>query len=130
MAADERTMVLQLTNDVASVRTARSALQAVLGDEPTVMFVRDAILLTSELVSNAMMHSAGGCSLHATYRPHPDRLRVEVSDDSTELPEMAPDADPSSLRVGGLGLRLVDTVATRWGCDRRDDGKVVWFELG
>ncbi|MCU1394429.1 MAG: hypothetical protein JWM34_2857 [Ilumatobacteraceae bacterium] len=124
------TIDLRLRAEPSSVRTARTALQHLLGDGPDVVFVRDAILLTSEIVSNAVMHAPGLCGFRAAYRTSPDRLRVEVEDGSAALPQLLPQPDPAGLRVGGLGLRLIDGVATRWGTEPRTDGKVVWFELG
>jgi anti-sigma regulatory factor (Ser/Thr protein kinase) len=34
-----------------------------------------------------------------------------------------------ALEPGGLGLAIVERLASRWGAERSPDGKVVWFEL-
>jgi hypothetical protein len=31
--------------------------------------------------------------------------------------------------VGGLGIRIVDAIADRWGADDHHGGKRVWFEM-
>lgn len=79
-------------------------------------------LLVSELVTNAVLHAEGDPEL--TIRDLGDRIRVEVSDTSPRPPQI----DPPNL-TGGRGLQLVDTLAARWGTDRRPAGKTVWFEV-
>ncbi|MEO7397496.1 MAG: ATP-binding protein [Ilumatobacteraceae bacterium] len=126
----DATVSLQLDKNPLSARMARKAMQRLLGDDPPIMFVRDAMLLTSELVSNAVMHTDNGCELIATYRSAPDWLRVEVRDLSSELPRRAESADPATPRRGGLGLRLIDQMAAHWGASPRSEGgKTVWFEM-
>ena len=52
-------------------------------------------------------------------------LRVEVRDHGYGLPVL----DHAAGLDGGLGLRLVDRLADRWGVDQFLPGKIVWFEL-
>ena len=85
------------------------------------------MLVTSELVTNAVKHTTEACELHAWYREEPPSLRVEVCDSSQHLPTVPPRAAPDS--PGGRGLLLVDALATAWGTERRSTGKVVWFEM-
>jgi anti-sigma regulatory factor (Ser/Thr protein kinase) len=85
----------------------------------------DAIeLLTSELVTNAVIHA--GSEPHLVLVLHPDRVRVEVHDTDPKLPARR---TPDEARPGGRGLLLLDQVASDWGVDPLDDGKVVWFEV-
>lgn len=123
------TVSVRLERTPLAVRTARRTMLHLLGDGPSISFVRDAVLLTSELVSNALMHTSGSFELAATYRSQPDRLRVEVTDDSSAMATMAePPVAPA--RGGGLGLRLVNDVADAWGTEQRTGGgKTVWFEM-
>jgi anti-sigma regulatory factor (Ser/Thr protein kinase) len=95
-----------------------------LGDGPTIVFVSDAVLLTSELVTNAALHTKGPGALRASFTK--GVLRVEVSDGSPDVPTITA---RGSTSVGGHGLRLIDAVAYRWGADREVGGKTVWFEL-
>ena len=86
----------------------------------------DVLLLTSELVTNAVQHGAG--EIHCCLRSGPQGLRVEVSEAGSSLPhpvELGPDA------LSGRGLHIVDTVAARWGAapDPSNHGKTVWFEI-
>lgn len=82
------------------------------------------MLLTSELVANAVVH--GVPPLELTAFAVDGGVRVEVADaGEAALVVRAPDLDG----VGGRGLYLVDALATRWGSIEREPGKVVWFEL-
>lgn len=123
------TVSVRLERTPLAVRTARRTVLHLLGDGPSIAFVRDAVLLTSELVSNALMHTSGSFDLAATFRSRPDRLRVEVNDDSPAIAKMSEPPVPPA-RGGGLGLRLVNEVANAWGTDPREGGgKTVWFEM-
>ena len=84
-----------------------------------------AVLLVSELVTNAIVHGGSSCELRAQQTR--GGLRVEVHDQN---PESAPilNAGPP-LNESGRGLQLVDTLADRWGWTENDHGKFVWFEI-
>jgi anti-sigma regulatory factor (Ser/Thr protein kinase) len=83
-----------------------------------------ATLLTSELLTNAVIHAHSDIGLHL----HCDgeRVRVEVSDESdTEPVLLCRDIEA----LNGRGLHLVDEMATDWGVRPAAVGKTVWFEL-
>jgi sigma-B regulation protein RsbU (phosphoserine phosphatase) len=92
--------------------------------------VERAALLVSELVTNAVVHASSDIRVRVATSPV---IRVEVEDDNPRLPQSPPThpAPPliESLEPGGLGLAIVENLATRWGTDRCPGGKVVWFEL-
>jgi len=82
------------------------------------------LLLTSELVTNALLHARSAPELDV--RLAGGRLRVAVFDATT--------AAPVRKRYGkdaatGRGLLLIESMATAWGTEPVDGGKVVWFEL-
>jgi anti-sigma regulatory factor (Ser/Thr protein kinase) len=83
-----------------------------------------AVLLTSELVTNAILHARTASVLHVSVPP--GRLRVLVQDDSPAVPVRG---GPGPERVGGRGLLLVEEMAWAWGVDPSSPGKDVWFEL-
>ncbi len=83
--------------------------------------VYDVLLVTSELVSNAVRHGGRRCVLHV--EKSLEQLRVEVSDGSSVLPQQREDADE-----GGRGLAIVEVVAGSWGVTARDTGKTVWAQ--
>jgi anti-sigma regulatory factor (Ser/Thr protein kinase) len=80
------------------------------------------LLLVSELVTNALLHGAGAIGMRLIKG---DVLLCEVSDDGHELPYLCRAA---ATDESGRGLQLVSHLAERWGTQRTDAGKVVWFE--
>jgi anti-sigma regulatory factor (Ser/Thr protein kinase) len=85
--------------------------------------LQTATLLTSELVTNALLHGEGSIVLRADVNQ--DRLLVEVVDQGAGVVRAAADRDPD--RVGGYGLLIVDSEASRWGIS--EGTTHVWFEL-
>ncbi len=83
-----------------------------------------AVLLVSELVTNALLHGRPPVELHAQRTP--DGLRVEVRDGAAQEPVVR---DTPLDVPGGQGLRLVEALASRWGWAPAGRGKSVWFEL-
>jgi anti-sigma regulatory factor (Ser/Thr protein kinase) len=83
-----------------------------------------AVLLTSELVTNAILHAR--TQVAVTVHQLGSSLRVYVLDESTEQPRSRGDSDELA---GGRGLKLVEAVATSWGVSPEGHGKAVWFEL-
>jgi anti-sigma regulatory factor (Ser/Thr protein kinase) len=85
----------------------------------------DVVLVTSELVTNAIRHA--GADLLVRLVREQDQIRLEVTDPLPELPELRrPDLD------SGRGLHIVGAVADRWGVVPIPGvGKRVWaaFEL-
>lgn len=89
----------------------------------------DVVLLVSELVSNAVLHGgphAPAAVVGLALEVRPDRVRVEVEDAGAGLPVVG---DGATDRLGGRGLLLVATLASRWGSIPSDAGKTVWFEV-
>jgi anti-sigma regulatory factor (Ser/Thr protein kinase) len=86
-----------------------------------------AVLLTSELVTNAVVHGLGPVQL--LLDDDGDRLRIEVSDAEPALPPVP--STPGPTKEHGRGLLIVDRLADRWGSRSRrtPPGKIVWFEL-
>ena len=79
-------------------------------------------LLTTEIVANAVKHAgveSGEIRVAATLAPA--FCRVEVLD-------AGPGFDPDAVIGKGLGLRLVDKLASRWGVETAR-GTLVWFEV-
>ena len=81
-------------------------------------------LLTSELVTNAVIH--GRSPVTVTTVLDDGLLRVEVTDDNSRHPELRLTDD---LALDGRGLHIVDLLAARWGVTDQPLGKTVWFEL-
>ena len=91
--------------------------------------VADAVLLTSELVTNALVHA--GTSIQLTCRL--DGAAVEVSVLDRHPARMIPDPPSGSAeadRPGGRGLLLPGALSSSWGVSYAPTAKVVWFRLG
>lgn len=87
--------------------------------------VDTAVLLVSEVVSNAVLHARTGIEVRVTV--HGAVARVEVRDGSTVVPSRRDYDDEAST---GRGLELVEILASAWGTGLEPLGKVVWFEVG
>jgi anti-sigma regulatory factor (Ser/Thr protein kinase) len=90
-----------------------------------------AVLLTCELVTNALQHSdsrRSGGTITVTLIAVPGGIRAEVIDEgSATVPALRPDSP--ELAEGGRGLQLVDMLSARWNYCRDEAGTVTWFEL-
>ena len=117
---------IELGGSVQSAAEARVFMRQVLDawdcDDPDQI----AVLLTSEVVSNAVVHAATRLALDVCWDPEAETLRVEVRDGDDRPPR---NRHPSVDAVGGRGVMLVESLARRWGTQPDDGGKIVWFEL-
>jgi anti-sigma regulatory factor (Ser/Thr protein kinase) len=82
----------------------------------------DALLATSELVTNALLHARTAMTLRVV-RVGDDGVRIEVSDGSVAPPRGRHFTVESGT---GRGLRLLDSIADEWGVSAHDGGKTVW----
>jgi anti-sigma regulatory factor (Ser/Thr protein kinase) len=80
--------------------------------------------MTSEVVTNAMVHGAGEVTLGVACGG--TTLRVEVGDDNAHHPSVRAGDDEAE---GGRGMQIVGALADDWGVDATADGKTVWFEI-
>jgi anti-sigma regulatory factor (Ser/Thr protein kinase) len=89
-----------------------------------------AVLLVSEVVTNAIMHSASGGqggSLEVRYAFDDHEVYVEVLDAGGAT---APSWHAEQLEgIGGRGLGLVEALASAWGVHDHQAGRLVWFRL-
>jgi anti-sigma regulatory factor (Ser/Thr protein kinase) len=85
----------------------------------------DAVLLTSELVTNAIRHEMGETIMLAITCTG-GRFRVDVQDTSYFMP--VPVDGPADAETG-RGLMLVASLSAEWGCYPTPAGKAVYFTL-
>ncbi|MGW0842898.1 ATP-binding protein [Streptomyces sp. NPDC002787] len=111
--------------DLRAVPEARRALRELLRQWGRPERSEIAELLTSELVTNALIHTDHDAVLTATVSPR--GLHVEVRDFVGRRPRpRVPIADDSTH---GRGLLLVQSLADAWGVRAHGVGKAVWFDL-
>jgi anti-sigma regulatory factor (Ser/Thr protein kinase) len=121
----EELLEVVLPCDVASAAVARAAVSNVLSDRCPAELVEDALIVVSELVSNAVQHTGEECVLVVTHLGDAVAIEVRDADPSTRSAAHA-DREPNDL---GRGLGAVQTLSTRWGVERTENGKCVWAEL-
>lgn len=110
--------------DVASVAAARRFVSSVLADLGFDHLVDAAALLTSELVSNAVLHTRSAPTVRVV--SDDPCVKIEVHDRSAMM--------PARKRYGldaatGRGLLLIETLALDWNAELTEAGKRVWFTL-
>jgi anti-sigma regulatory factor (Ser/Thr protein kinase) len=115
-----------LARDVSAPSKGRGVVESLLGGDAPSPFVSDAMLLTSELVTNALVHAHGELKVAARFDRARGLLRVEVSDSSIDVPQPA---EQGENEVGGFGLRVVASRSSAWGCMLNQHGKTMWYEL-
>jgi PAS domain S-box-containing protein len=113
-----------------SVATARSFVRDTLQGWGFADIIDDAVVLTSELVTNAVVHA--GTSADVLCLRCDDGVRIEVADryPEREIPLQATAINMGSPdREGGRGLQLCAALAGRWGVEYTPTHKQVWFQL-
>ncbi|WP_336204870.1 SpoIIE family protein phosphatase [Nonomuraea sp. LPB2021202275-12-8] len=111
---------------------ARRFVRQVLGEWRLSHLAEDAVLLTSELVTNAVVHA--GTDIELTCRldadAAPPKLEIEVDDHHPTrqiLDGEPPPADPMS--TSGRGLALAGMLADAWGVTYTRTAKRVWVRM-
>ena len=116
---------LRLTTGPAAAGEARRQVRAAICTWDIPVDPDVAILLTSELVTNAIRNEVTGIILLAI-TCSPGQLRVDVHDTSRFLPMLI---DAPADAETGRGLMLVTTLSSEWGFYRTPAGKAVYFTL-
>jgi serine phosphatase RsbU (regulator of sigma subunit)/anti-sigma regulatory factor (Ser/Thr protein kinase) len=124
---------VRLPNDRRTPAAARALVRSVLEEAGLDTLLNEALLLTTELSTNAVVHAnteldievtadPGGLTVTVTdFAPGPvEQLAVGPRNDSVDIGEVA---------ERGRGLLLVDHFASRWGTVHEGTGKGVWFRL-
>ena len=89
----------------------------------------DAVLLSSDLATNAIRHTASGLdgTLSVVVRVDSNSVKIEVHDLGAMTEPVL--AVSGALQESGVGLGLVEAVADFWGYYGDAEGRVVWFEM-
>ncbi|PYC68433.1 histidine kinase [Streptomyces tateyamensis] len=119
----DRIATLGLTGDRALVGHARRFVRETLHEWGLAALADQAELLTSELVTNALVHAGAPTQLRLFRN---QALTVEVSDVDGHAPRLRRALEDDE---GGRGMHLVNELAHRWGSRATPRGKLVWFEL-
>ena len=115
---------LELAPDPRSASTARQFVVTTVGDDVDDDSSAALALLTSELVTNGILHARTRLRVGVT--EHDGEILVAVGDNNLLQPEQQPYSD---TRTDGRGLALIRAMAHRWGIATYDGGKSVWFTV-
>ena len=121
-AGQRRAFEARLPPQPSSVAEARQHVRDLLLEAGREDLVENAVLLVSEVVTNALLHA--GTDIELAARLDRQGLRVEVGDGSQHL--------PTRRRYGpsagtGRGLMMLESLVDDWGVSVHRQGKTVWF---
>ncbi|HLY49960.1 MAG TPA: ATP-binding protein [Solirubrobacteraceae bacterium] len=112
-----------LPRDATAPGLARRAVERWFGPLLDAEELASVKLMTSELVTNAVVHGIGGITLRARFED--ERVLIEVVDEGQGFERSMRKDD--FQEVGGHGLAIVDAEASRWGI--HEGTTHVWFEF-
>jgi anti-sigma regulatory factor (Ser/Thr protein kinase) len=121
-----RTLRMTLPTATRSVWLARQATRVTLAAWRLAHVEETAVLLVSELVTNAVRHARGTDVITVDLRAARTRLRIEIQDTDQRWPQPR---IPDGFDESGFGFVLVDALAEAWGVLETEAGKAVWAEL-
>ena len=107
-------------------RQARAFVRAIFADWHITDPLDDVLLLTTELVTNGVVHA--GTDVEVVIETTGVSLIVSVGDrySARQLPTVV--TAPPEMSESGRGLLLIRSIANRWGVEHSATGKAVWFE--
>jgi anti-sigma regulatory factor (Ser/Thr protein kinase) len=115
---------VNLPAEAASISHARRFVRRAVESLGAEAAVDDAVLLISELATNALLHARSPFTIEVTRSA--DRVRICIVDASPLAPKVRSYGDDATT---GRGLQLVQTLSAAWGVQPRRPGKTVWVEL-
>ena len=112
-------------SSVISARRARKLVRGMVTPYLPATKLDTIELLTSEVVTNAVVHAGSSPIVEVTAESGTVRISVQDQNPTWPMPrEVAVDS------TSGRGMALVDVMADGWGVERvADDGKRIWFEV-
>ena len=116
---------LTLPGTLRAPRLARDFFDGVVCDIHQARVRDDAVLLVSELVTNAVRH--GLPPITVAVECGVSEMTVQITDSDGGTGPLARDADAEA--ESGRGLALVDLLSDAWGVEPSQQGKSVWFRL-
>jgi two-component sensor histidine kinase len=116
-------LTMRLERQPRASAQARRALSALEGQVPRRTYA-DLRYVVSELVTNSVRHASGKMIEVALRSDEQGRIRGEIADEGTGPIRIRENVDKAD---GGMGLRIVAALTSRWGVDPESSN--VWFEL-
>jgi hypothetical protein len=110
--------------DLSAPARARHLVVDALKGSPLVELTEPAVLVVSELVTNALRYTSGRLDLDVWCGP--TFVQLGVADDAPGDPVTQP---PARFRAGGRGLPLIDAIVSWRAIDHDAAGKTIWCQL-
>lgn len=127
VALDQRIIQFVLPSIPESVQIARFHVRAALGFHHLGEYAEDTVMITSELVTNAIRHVAEDpeetIGVTVAHLWDPAAVAVLVSDSSPDGPIVREAAGASER---GRGLQVVEALSVHWGWHQQPGGKVIF----
>ncbi|HEU5471590.1 MAG TPA: SpoIIE family protein phosphatase [Actinophytocola sp.] len=117
----------RLPGEGGSPGVARRLVRAALRDSGLDDLADDALLLTSELCENAVLHAGTGFELEITVGD--GELTIAVTDQGATAMEIHRAAPTPRRATHNRGLQMVDALAAAWGTRHDERGHQIWFTL-
>ncbi|MER5860482.1 SpoIIE family protein phosphatase [Streptomyces sp900105245] len=117
-------------HDLRAVKAARQFITDNLHQWGLDDLIDNFQLITSEIVTNALIHADSDVDLRL--REYPDHLRLEVRDTNPTPPIPTPitqTLEQNQQAEHGRGLNIVDTLSTQWGNTPSGRGKTIWVDI-
>jgi anti-sigma regulatory factor (Ser/Thr protein kinase) len=129
LPASQHQCRIPLRSNLTAAAAARTVVEDAIRAWHVPVDADVAVLLASELVTNAVTHGAPASAtfILLTIASDAAGLRVDVHDGSADLPVLE-NEDPAEAETG-RGLLLVTSLSTEWGFYRTPAGKAVYFTL-
>jgi serine/threonine-protein kinase RsbW len=122
----QRNLRMTLQSTHYAVGLARQATRETLATWRLAGWEETAVLLVSELVTNAVRHARGSRVIALELQTEGTWLRIEVHDADPRWPQPR---TPAGFDESGFGFGLVDAMARKWGVRDTATGKAVWADL-
>ncbi|MEO6713025.1 MAG: ATP-binding protein [Mycobacteriales bacterium] len=116
-----------LAGDPTSAREARAFVRMALHERVPEATLDDALLLSSEMVSNVIRHA--GTPLTLSVEIHRGYLRMTVTDGAQPFESASDVSGQSAERESGRGMGIIASLSRRWGVGSTPIGKSIWAEL-
>lgn len=122
--------LLAVNHDPANAAVVRHSIAADLNNHAVAQDrIDDVVLVASELVSNAVVHTAPTLvdeGLDVDWQIQPDCVLIRVVDASPDLPRPR---STTEYDTRGRGLSIISALALDWGVRRTGSGKQVWARV-
>jgi serine phosphatase RsbU (regulator of sigma subunit)/anti-sigma regulatory factor (Ser/Thr protein kinase) len=118
---------VRLPGDAASPSLARRFVRSALNEAGLDELADDALLLTSELCENAVLHAGTGFEVELTGTA--TSVTVTVTDHGSSAMELRRGLPSEREATHNRGLQIVDALAAAWGSRHDADGHQIWFTL-